>query len=224
MKKYYHLWKKVRFQSLFPLLLQVEARSIRRVSVPHSHVDARGCCALHNSKGAVLSTVLTFEENFSVLQKLAGGGGQPTAMESQHCVRAEQASRMSLLLSLKPWRRNILVHTRKQNTPALQSESKCMQVRPIHSEHSLFQAAGVGRGDWREGDQTALKTMCAPRTFLVRNSCLAFALFLFDCLNHSCIFKLLFPFPTFKSIFFSSQAPGFCLSVLIKCPMSPLSM
>lgn len=148
-KKYYHLWKKVRFQSLFPLLLQVEASGIRRVSVTHSHVDARGCWALHNSKGSVLSTVLTFEEHFSVLQKLAGGGEQPTAMESQHCVRAEQASRISLLLSLKPWRQNILVHTRKQNTPALQSGSKCMQVRPIRSEHSLFQAAGLGRGDGR---------------------------------------------------------------------------
>ena len=84
-----------------PSLLQVEASAIRRGSVSHSHVDARGCCALHNSKGAMLSTVLTFEENFSVLQKPAGGGEQQTAMESQHCVRAEQDSQISLLLSLK---------------------------------------------------------------------------------------------------------------------------
>lgn len=49
----------------------------------------------------MLSTVLTFEENFSVLQKPAGGGEQQTAMESQHCVRAEQDSQISLLLSLK---------------------------------------------------------------------------------------------------------------------------
>lgn len=68
----------------------------------HSHVDARGCCTLHNSKGAMLSTVLTFEENFSVLQKLTEGGEQQTVMESPHCVRAEQDSQISLLLSLKP--------------------------------------------------------------------------------------------------------------------------
>lgn len=137
---------KVCFQSsdyLCSLVSQVEAGGIRSVTMNPSHVDARGCCALRNSKSCqqlnFLRNILAFIKNWQSV-----GSTKLQWSLSSDCV---QSRRVQIsMLNLKPSGQSFLIHT--GYTAALQSKSKCTQAQSLPSEHSLFQKKATHKTAW----------------------------------------------------------------------------